>query len=248
MAEPLREMAQSPTAEGIAEWREEAFGKPEWPLTAASLVAWAAVGAMFVRHPRAQLVAWTVMAVAMMLPLARPQARRLALCSPRPRRPRAIGEFATAYVVVWAAAGAVAIAALAPVRGGALAVAAALGLAAAWHAAPWRRRLLARAQEPRASGEPAPSPLFGAGAGAGWRATAGCLRCGAGAGTRCLATCGPLMLPMAIAHQPALAVGTALVLAAEGRPGSHAERRAGRSLEAVCLALAALLVAIASLV
>jgi predicted metal-binding membrane protein len=223
-------MAEPAPADSIAAWRREALGQPEWPLTAASLLAWAAVGAMFVHHHHARLAAWIVMTVAMMLPLARPQARSLALSSPRRRRGSAVGAFAVAYLAVWAAAGALAIAALAPVRGAAIAVAAALAVAAAWHVAPPRRRLLLRRGDAR------------------WRGTAGCLRCGAHAGTRCVATCGPLMLPMAIAHQPILAVGTALVLTAERRPGPHPERRAGRALEAGCLAAAAVLVAGVSLV
>jgi predicted metal-binding membrane protein len=186
---------------------------------------------MFVRHPRVELAGWTAMAVAMMLPLARPQARWLAFRSLPRHRHRSVAAFAVAYVGVWTAAGAVAVAALAPVRGRALAVAVALGVAALWHRAPRRRRLLLRCGVRRVP------------AAAGWRAPADWLRTGAAAGARCVATCGPLMLPMAIAHQPALTVGTALVLASERRPGPNPERRAGRRLEAACLASAALLVA-----
>jgi hypothetical protein len=220
----------------LAAWRRSAFRHPEWWLTAASLVAWAALGAMFVRHPRVELAAWTAMAVAMMLPLARPQVRWLAFRSLPRHRHRSVAAFSLAYVLVWTAAGAVAIAALRPVHGAALAVAAALALAALWHRAPLRRRLLMRCGVRRV-----PSV-------AGWRARVDWLRTGAGAGARCVATCGPLMLPMAVAHQPALAVGAALVVASERRPGPNPERRAGRRLEAACLAGAAALVAAGSLV
>ncbi|HKP89308.1 MAG TPA: DUF2182 domain-containing protein, partial [Thermoleophilaceae bacterium] len=112
--------ASTPAEALAAVWRERLFRHPEWWLTAASLAAWAALGAMLVRHPGVELAGWTAMAVAMMLPLARPQARWLAFRSLPRHRHRSVAVFAAAYVAVWVATGALALAALAPVRGEAL--------------------------------------------------------------------------------------------------------------------------------
>ncbi len=119
-----------------------------------------------------------------------------------------------------------AIALLAPVRGEPLAVALALALAAGWHCAPQRRRLLRRCGILRA---PA---VHGARAVADWA------RGGLRVGARCVGTCGALMVPMAIVHHPALMVGAALVLVSERRPGPNPERRAARPLEALWLGAA----------
>ena len=186
---------------------------------------------MLARHAQVDLAGWTAMAVAMMLPLGRRQARWLAFRSLPRHRHRAVATFAVAYVAAWVGAGAIAIAALAPVREAPLAVAGALALAAVWHRAPLRRRLLLRCGVRRV-----PAVV-------GWRAVADWMRAGGGAGARCLVTCGPLMLPMAIAHHPGLVVGVALVVAAERRPGPNPERRAGRRADAACVALAAVAVA-----
>ena len=166
---------------------------------------------------------WALMVVAMMLPLARKRARWLAFRSLRARRQHAVAVFTLAFLAVWVAAGVVAIALLAPVRGEPVAVAVALALAACWHRAPARRRLLARCGVLRAP------------AVRGVRAVGDWARGGARVGARCVGTCGALMLPMAIVHHPALMVGAALVLVSERRPGPNPERRAGRRLEALWL-------------
>jgi hypothetical protein len=173
---------------------------------------------------------------AMMLPLVRHQARWLAFRSLRARRQQAVAVFSGAYFAVWMTAGAVALVVLGPVRGEPAALALALAVAACWHCAAPRRRLLLRCGVQRA---PA---VHGRQAVADW-ARAGLL-----AGGRCVATCWALMLPMAIEHHPALMVGAALVLASERRRGPNPERRAARRQEAMWLAAAAAALALVVIV
>jgi predicted metal-binding membrane protein len=181
------------------------------------------------------LVAWTVMAAAMMLPLARKEARWLAYRSLRSRRRAAVGVFAAAHLSVWALAGAVAVAALAPLHGKLLAAGAALVGAAAWHGAPARVRILRRCASTRA-------PAI-----RGWRAAADWSRAGGVSGARCVATCWALMIPMAVVHHPALMAGAALAVAGERRRGPNPERRAGRPLDVAGLACAGTALALVAL-
>ena len=178
----------------------------------------------------ALLASWAVMVVAMMLPLVREQARWLALRSLRRDSRRVVATFTAAYLALWVAFGAVAIALFEPVRGSLWAVASALAVAALWQHAPARRRLLRRCGVQRA---PAVH---------GTRAVADRVRAGLLAGRRCVGTCGPLMAPMAIAHHPALMVGAALVVAGERRQAADPETRGGRREEALAIGAAALAV------
>jgi predicted metal-binding membrane protein len=201
---------------------------------AASLAAWAGVGASFAAAPGGHHAAsfatalawWAAMVVAMMLPLAAPHARWLAFRSLRRLRHQAIALFAAAYLLPWLIFGAVTIAALRPVQGDAAALVLALLAAAAWQTAPARRRLLRRCGASRA-------PTL-----KGRRARADWLRTGLRAGTRCVGTCWALMLPMAVAHHPALMLAIALVITSERATGPNPERRGGRPHEAVALAAA----------
>jgi predicted metal-binding membrane protein len=181
------------------------------------------------------LAAWTVMAAAMMLPLARKEARWLAFRSLPRRRRAAVGVFAAAHLSVWALAGVPAVAALAPLHGDLLAAGLALVAAAAWHGAPPRVRVLRRCASTRA-------PAI-----RGWRAVADWSRAGAVSGARCVATCWALMVPMAIVHHPALMVGAALAVAAERRRGPNPERRAGRPAGVVGLSCAGTALALVAL-
>ena len=136
---------------------------PDWWLGAASLVAWMALTAMFLAmstgslhaghggaagstgslSDRALLASWALMVVAMMLPLVREQARWLALRSLRRHGRRVVATFTVAYLAVWVAFGAVAIACssrCAARRG----LSRRARLAAGWQCAPARRRLLRR--------------------------------------------------------------------------------------------------------
>jgi predicted metal-binding membrane protein len=97
------------------------------------------------------LGSWAAMVIAMMLPLVRHQARWLAFRSLRARRQQAVAVFSGAYFAVWMTAGAVALVVLGPVRGEPAALALALAVAACWHCAASRRRLLLRCGVQRAS-------------------------------------------------------------------------------------------------
>ena len=99
---------------------------PEWPAAVLAALAWAALaagaghaGAVPAGHAHhdhvhpgvaAQLPAWTLMVVAMMLPVALPALRHVARNSIRRRRGRAMAVFTVAYIAVWVAFGCVAIA------------------------------------------------------------------------------------------------------------------------------------------
>ncbi len=237
------------------DWRAFTARAPDWWLGGASVAAWMALTFMFLAMSAGSLHAghgmghaagapasgpaasemtyaalvgsWALMVVAMMLPLVRKQARWLAFRSLRARRRHAVAVFTGAFLAVWVAAGALAIALLEPVRGEIAAVAVALAVAAWWQRAPARRRLLRRCGVQRAP------------AVRGWRALADQCRGGLLAGTRCVATCWALMLPMAIAHHPALMAGAALVLVSERRRGPNPETRGARRLEALWIAAAA---------
>src|SRR5919107_4725893 len=220
---------------------------PGVSLVAVSAIAWAVTIAWFARdgHHAAghsvappystALAAWTVMAAAMMLPLARKEARWLAFRSLRRRRRAAVGVFAATHLSVWALAGAVAVAALAPLHGDLLATGAALVGAAAWHGVPARVRVLRRCASTRA-------PAI-----RGWRAAADWSRAGAVSGARCVATCGALMVPMAVVHHPALMAAGALAVAAERRRGPNPERRAARPRDIAGLACAGTALALVAL-
>jgi predicted metal-binding membrane protein len=176
---------------------------------------------------------WMVMVVAMMLPVVAPQARRIALRSLWPRRHRAIVGFLAGYLVVWAVIGAVLVGALAALGRPHLppaAPAAVLVGAAAWQVSGPRRRVLRRCESLR--------PM----AVRGGAADVACATAGWRAGRRCAFTCGPVMLSMAIGHNPLLMGGLLALLLHERARGPNPDRRAGRPLEAAGLvAYAALL-------
>ena len=136
----------------------------------------------------AALVWWTVMVLAMMLPLSAGHARWLAHRSLARRRTRTVLLHTLGYVGVWLLVGAAlvpigqAIGAPVPVT------VAALLAAAAWHVTPSRRRRLRRC---------------GAGvapAVRGWPADLDCLQAGLRTGRRCAVTCGPAMVAMIEMH------------------------------------------------
>ena len=181
---------------------------------------------------------WVLMAVAMMVPVAAPHARRVGLRSLWPRRHRAVAAFLAAFVAVWAAFGLVTAVPLAAAgaRVPPAAVASALVLGAAWQVAPPRRRVLARCETPR------PAPVRGR------AADRACLAAGARAGGRCAFTCGPVMAAMALGHSAWLMAGLTAVVLSERRRSPNPDRRAGRLHEAVALlALAAAAVALPAL-
>ncbi len=167
---------------------------------------------------------WSLMALAMMLPVALPATSHVATNSMRRRRGRAVVEFLVAYLALWLAFGVLALLLLAmlPLDRAAVLLAAVLGLAAAWQLSPAKRWAINRCHRT--------SPLPPR----GWRASLGTARFGFLHGGACVASCWPLMLVMAVAPSARLAwcaglagVGVAEKLALKPR---RAARRVGLAL------------------
>ncbi len=139
----------------------------------------------------ARVPGWTLMSVAMMVPLTVPAARHVALNSLRWRRHRAVATFLASFVAVWVVFGLIVLSALTvwkivahdPATDLLLPVTLVTG--AAWQVTAWKARALRSCQRI------VPLPPRG------WRATAGCLRFGVVAAARCVGSCWPLMLVMA---------------------------------------------------
>lgn len=240
----------SGSAAAAAQWRRYRWEHPEWPLSAVALLAWAVVllgaGGYGIAHMHGSapwatthagrgvgeaLAWWLVMVAAMMLPLARADARWLANRSLARRRGRTVVLHILGFAGVWSWLGVavVAIAALGA-RGPAVG-AGALAVAAAWHVGPTRRRYLLRC------GRGAVPAITGL------RATTDCFRAGARTGWRCLVTCGFAMAAMAAVHSFVLMAAIAVLTASERRAGPSPARRAGRRSEGLGFAAVAIVVA-----
>jgi predicted metal-binding membrane protein len=235
-----------------AKARHLASERPDWWFAALAALAWLALivqaalgpapGAMAATSHHAghaaggedpasaatALAAWSVMVVAMMLPLARADARWLAHRSLPRRRFRTVALHAVGFLAPWIAVGGIVIAIDRIASLGGLAVAAGLGVAAIWQVTPARRRAMTRCGAGRL-------PRI-----AGPGADVDCLASGARTGVACLVACGPAMLPMAIVHNLVLMLGVAALAATERRRGPNPERRIGRPAEAIGLAVLAL--------
>jgi predicted metal-binding membrane protein len=170
---------------------------------------------------------WTVMAAAMMLPIAARGAGRVARAGLWHRRHVAMVEYLGGYLAMWSLAGLVTVGLVAAVwPGGAPAMAAGLVLlvAAGWQVMPVRRRVLRRCR----------------GAGfvnvGGWRADRDCAAVGCADGRRGVFTCGPAMAVMALSHSLILMAALTVLLCSERSRGPNPAQRAGRPLEAWGLA------------
>jgi predicted metal-binding membrane protein len=213
-----------------AAWRH-----PEWPAAAAVAAAWVSL----VLLPRAEgggahahqapwfssMPSWLLMATAMMLPAALPAVRYVALTSLWRRRRRAVALFVVAYLGLWSAFGVLALLALGGVDG-AIPLAIALALAAAWELTPWKRRSL------RACRLVGPLPPRGA------KADAACIGAGLRYGSRCLAGCWALMLAMAIAGQASLLLMALLTVVVVAQKLTPRGVRLARPASAVLLGAA----------
>jgi predicted metal-binding membrane protein len=223
--------------------------RPEWPLAILALLAWTTIVMGALPYPHAQhhpaapdapssfvpmLAGWTVMCVAMMMPLTLPAVRYVALNSIRARRVRAMAVYTAAYLGVWVAFGALALLAAAPVRRHGFApealVPAVFLLAALWQLTPAKRRAVIGCRRT--------TPL----APAGWRADRACARFGLAQGWRCVVSCWPLMLLMAVnAHSLPLMAGLAGLLAVEKlrvtRAATLARLAAPLALAGICSAV-----------
>jgi predicted metal-binding membrane protein len=184
------------------------------------------------------LAHWTLMAVAMMGPVALPAVRHVGLNSIRSRREWAMALYFAVYVAVWVAFGAVALTGDGVVRAhfgihGDVLLPIALVVAAAWQLTRAKRRALFRCHKT------VPLPP------AGRRANFACVHFALAQGWRCVVSCWPLMIVMAVGGHSGVAwmtLLTALILIEE-------LTFVGRRLmwpSAAALALAALLLAIGS--
>jgi predicted metal-binding membrane protein len=188
-----------PNAARAGVWR-----RPEWPWVALVVAAWSAVlvGAGGGGAMARSLQWWALMVVAMMVPATIPVLRAISFASMWNRRYRAPLLFLAAYLTVWLALGALAIAALklAAALGaghalhGAAATGAILLLAANWQLAPQHRRCLKRCHRALAVGA------------RGRAADRACLRYGLFHARQCAGACWPLMLAMIPGHGLALMV------------------------------------------
>ncbi len=167
-----------------------AWRHPEWWSLSLSGLSWI----ILLTRPRSPHAAhaigglsdWTLMVLAMMLPLSIASIRVTAERSLWHRRHRAIAEFLAGYVLVWIVIGAMGVSTLTALPivswvGPELATILGLVAVAAWQFAPAKRRAL------RACHRTAPL------AGRGWRADRDCVAYGLMSGGRCVVNCWPMM-------------------------------------------------------
>ena len=224
-------------------WRPEAwlYGLAAFAALALVLMAPDGVGHVHHHHPgRAEGSAhlptgwlaewqhWGVMTLAMMLPVVAPSARHVALRSLWQRRHRAMASFVLGYLAVWFAAGAAVVALLGP---SAVALPLVLLVAAGWQVAAPRRRMMRRC------GVIPPCAVRDRDA----------VTAGVRVGSRCVFTCAPVMAAMAVSHSLLLMSALFCVLLSERARGPNPGRRAGRALEAFCLAGLAAVAGVAAL-
>jgi len=213
--------------------------RPEWWLAAAAVAAWVTLLGLALAgrsaHELSQPLAlphWTLMSVAMMLPLTLPAARHVGRNSMRRRRVRAMSLYAAAYVLVFVGFGVVALAAVALAEPSpALLVPAVLLVAAAWQLSPYKRRAVLACRRT------VPLPPVGR------RADTASLRFGLLQGWRCLVSCWPVMLLMAAAGHLHLLVMAVLTV---GLLVEERSRRTAELLRPGALAFAAAAVVLAA--
>lgn len=137
--------------------------------------------------PTSGLPMWALMSVAMMLPGALPALSHVASHSYRWRRRRAMTEFATVYLALWVAFGAVALTLVGLVHASAgLELGLALALASVWQLTAFKRRAL------RDCHLSVPLPPRGR------SAVIGAARFGMVNGSACVRSCWPVMLAMTV--------------------------------------------------
>jgi predicted metal-binding membrane protein len=197
--------------------------RPEWRVAAVAAAAWLALLAGAGMHPAhlepghsplgvaAGLPGWSLMVVAMMVPVTLPAVRHVGLNSMRRRRRRAMALYTAVYVGVWVLFGvsALGLAHLATEHAGlsdATVISLALAAAAGWQLTRAKRRALF------ACGRTVPLPPLGR------RADAGCARFALLQAWRCIRSCWAIMAVMvAVGHSSLgwMAALTALVVAEE---------------------------------
>jgi predicted metal-binding membrane protein len=143
---------------------------------------------------------WVLMVAAMMLPTALPEARSISLNGKWKRRQRGPALFAVGYLAVWSAVGVLLLSTawlIGAKATGPLVVSGALAIAAAWESTRWKRLCLRACHRLRSLPPD------------GWRADRASVREGIRNGVYCTGSCGPMMIPMALAPH---SVGLSLML------------------------------------
>jgi predicted metal-binding membrane protein len=178
------------------------------------------------------LAGWTLMSVAMMVPVVLPAVRHVGLNSIRQRRQWAMLLFVSVYVGVWAAFGLLALGgwrlalATLDVDAGVL-LASTLTVAAGWQLTRVKRRALLACRRT------VPLPPVGR------RADAGCARFALRQGRRCVASCWALMAVMVAVRQATVVWMLALTALVAGEELTRTGQRGGRLLPLSAAALAA---------
>jgi hypothetical protein len=213
------------------------WAHPEWWCVAASAGAWLLLGAHVVARATErgghhcatlaqELGRWTLMVVAMMVPLTIEQVRATAFGTFRNRRHRAIALFLGGFLAPWLLLGVLAIAAgnLGGGNGKTVATVGLLVVAAVWPFAPLRATAALACHR------------SGALAAEGWRAVTGGVGHGITMGCACILTCWPLMLACQLSgHAAVLMAGGAAITAIEKR--SFYQRRSVAVVGAAVLAV-----------
>jgi len=211
-----------------AQWRRAIWRHPEWWALGLSGAAWVAMIAPIAGHGHHHMEGrwstwvgefqhWSLMSIAMMLPLVVDAVRTVAARSLWSRRDHAICAFLFGYLGLWLLAGglltltltlASADAGLRPIF-----VAAVFALAAGWQLTPAKRLALSWCHRTQ--------PL----APRGWRADCDCFRYGCTLGLGCLASCGIVMAGCAIANHSALVMSCASSVGIVDRYSARVDQR-----------------------
>jgi predicted metal-binding membrane protein len=222
--------------------------RPEWRVAAVAALAWLALLSglgMDRAHVgpdhsstgvAAGLPGWSLMVVAMMVPVTLPAVRYVGLNSLRRRRRRAMALYTAVYVAAWALFGVTALMADQLVRaqlglGDPVLLALALAAAAGWQLTRAKRRALF------ACGRTVPLPPLGR------RADAGCARFALLHARRCIQSCWAIMLVMvAVGHSSVvwMVALTGLVVAEELTVRGRRLTRPAAAVLAVAAAVVAL--------
>src|SRR5262249_3474115 len=217
--------------EQASRWKRWIWRHPEWWGLGLSLLAWLSFlvqwggavssesNALHLHHHNqvegmifswtAEMIAWMVMVVAMMLPLIVDCIRITAMRSIWGRRHRAIFLFICGYLIVWMIAGLILYSVIISFETHtwfqpAIFSMIAFSLAAFWQLTATKRRALISCHRT--------IPL----APYGWHANADCLRYGWLIGGRCLVNCGVLMVACSLSgHSLAAMAGTGFIVAVE---------------------------------
>jgi predicted metal-binding membrane protein len=169
---------------------------------------------------------WSLMVLAMMVPLIAASVRMVAARSLWRRRQRAVFTFLFSYVLLWSVVGWGALAVVTPLIGGSgspLPATAALLVAAAWQSTALKQRALMACHRT--------APL----APDGWPATRDCAQYGVLAGLRCVASCWAMMLACALAHHSLLVMATASSVGWSERSTRISQRATSAALVACAL-------------